>query len=122
VRGSRIAKEGKGKIAAGNRWLNELQGAVRQLDREDQGTYVFDEGEQGQPAFRFRRSSAHLLVSVEESLISGGARDPYWQDVSCEYDDFRFQVFRFRGTLRDALERELGHERATRWWLDVGGA
>lgn len=102
-----------------NTWVVELCQAVRTLDVVDEGTYVFDEGEQGQPAFTFRRSSAVLFVSVEDSLISGGVGNPEWKDVPCEYEDFRFHVCRLRGLLRSSLGYHVGQERARTWFHDV---
>jgi hypothetical protein len=76
---------------------------------------VYDEGEQGQPAFAFERDSRRLMVSVRDSLISGGDGDDDWNRVACDYDDLRLQVLLFRGLLREALQTELGVERAVEW-------
>jgi hypothetical protein len=98
-----------------NTWLEELRRAVRHLDAGNDATFEFDEGEQGQPLYRFRRSSTSLFLSVEDSLVSGASGEPDWKDVPCEYEDFRFQVFRLFGVVRGLLERELGAGRANEW-------
>lgn|GEM_PF-1512238 len=102
-----------------NTWLRELDAALRQLETTQHTSFVSDEGEQGQPAFRFRRDSTSLFISVEASALSGGAGEPDWQEVCCDYEDFRLQVFRFRGRLREALENELGPEKAELWLIEV---
>src|SRR5262245_41071001 len=38
-----------------NTWLCELRTAARRLSQSDHSEHVFDEGEQGQPAFKFER-------------------------------------------------------------------
>jgi hypothetical protein len=103
-----------------NTWLQELLRVLRELDGSPDAAYVFDEMEQGQPAFEFRRSSELLFISVEDSSTSGEQRDPECHGP-CDYDDFRLQVHRFRGALRGVLEKELGVERAEQCLRNEGG-
>src|SRR5689334_22705991 len=54
-------------------WLCELALASRQLCSEGCSRYVFDEGEQGQPAFVFEREGPVVYVSIEDSDLSGAS-------------------------------------------------
>jgi hypothetical protein len=104
-----------------NTWLVELRGAVHVLDASPEATVVFDEGEQGQPLFKFRRSSATLFFSIEDSPVSAAPGDPDWREVACDYEDFRFQVFRLFGALRNALMREVGTDQTNAWFHQIEG-
>ena len=59
-------------------WLNELWHAARALEQPG-GRHVFDEGEQGQPAFVFEREGDRGFFSIAASEESDG--DPGWQRV-----------------------------------------
>jgi hypothetical protein len=66
-------------------WLVELCGAVNAL-AHGQSEYLFDEGEQGQPAFKFERRGPEVVFSIVESdwrhhwkRIVGGPRKPLWR-------------------------------------------
>lgn len=79
------------------------------------GEYTFDEGEQGQPAFRFARVGELLSLSIVDSDLSGGRGDPAWQNVTCPYADFRLAVVQFLDTLRADL-RATAPGIVERWW------
>lgn len=83
-------------------WLAVLVHAVRQLGSGD-GTYVYDEGEQGQPAYVFRRVGAALLVSVSESRLSGAPGSPDWVERPCELAAFAAATHTFLADLRAYL-------------------
>jgi len=68
-------------------WLVELQHAAAAL-REDGGRYVFDEGEQGQPAFEFSRRDGHGYLSIIKSAFSDADGDEAWQDITFDPDEF----------------------------------
>lgn len=95
-------------------WLVELCSAVNELSKGD-GEYVFDEGEQGQPAFKFARDGERLLVSIVQSVITGVGPDPDFQNVECRFPEFVSAVDSFIGSLREELRRTapLLWER---WW------
>ena len=81
--------------------------------------FVFDEGEQGQPAFVFRRHGDQVGVSIEDSRISDGRGDPAWADVRCDRRQLRGEVRRFLAWLRDDLA---ARGPATRqWWERQAG-
>ena len=86
-----------------NTWIEELAEVVRQLTASESAIYVFDEGEQGQPAFEFRRRGDMLFVSVVESLLSGASADLKFQSVSCSWFDFHVEVQRFFTEFQQAL-------------------
>lgn len=96
-------------------WVVELCNAVNRLAIAP-SEYTFDEGEQGQPAFRFVRVGDELAVSIVESSFSGGRADPDWQAVTCRYADFRAALVDFLGALRDDLRLATLPGIAERWW------
>jgi hypothetical protein len=95
-------------------WVVELCKVVNALG-EGRGEYTFDEGEQGQPAFRFARFEHEIVISIIESTLSDGGADPEWQSVRCSYQDFRAAVVRFLDELRDELRKQ-APENGARWW------
>jgi hypothetical protein len=98
-----------------NPWVEELRRVVSQLGPSESATYLFDEGEQGQPAFEFRREGWTLFVSVVESALSDAPADPAFQSVSCSWAEFRAQVDSFLPALREAvLAAAPGPGKA--WW------
>jgi len=76
-----------------NTWFEELETVVRELRDRPSATYVFDEGEQGQPAFQFARDDDLLRISVIDSLISDGVGDESFQSVACSWNDFLAQIY-----------------------------
>ncbi len=97
-------------------WMQELLNIIRQLSQTERSSYTFDDGEQGQPAYEFRRESAWLFVSIKDSLLSDGSGDPSYQNVACLWEDFVIQVQKFASTLREEIESNAG-ETGARWWL-----
>jgi hypothetical protein len=65
-----------------NTWVRELL-CIRSVLGATDGRYVFDEGEQGQPAFAFERCEDRVLVSVLRSKISDAGGDDNWHKVPC---------------------------------------
>jgi hypothetical protein len=47
-----------------NTWTQELCAIEDALSEQQEAIYVFDEGEQGQPAYEFRKEAELLFVSV----------------------------------------------------------
>ena len=97
-----------------NAWVVELCNAVNAL-HETPAEYVFDEGEQGQPAFTFRRIGNEVAFSITDSADSDGRADLAWQNVRLPYDDFRAAVVQFLDELREELRQ---HAPTTwqSWW------
>jgi len=62
-------------------WLEELAGVRDAFTSSESGRYVYDEGEQGQPAFVFERSGDRAYVTIADAEYSGGVADPAWQHV-----------------------------------------
>jgi hypothetical protein len=80
-------------------WVNELWHAAEAL-RAPGGRHVYDEGEQGQPAFVFEREGDRGFFSIAASAISEVLADPDWQrvefspsDFLAAHDDFRTTFF-----------------------------
>lgn len=98
-----------------NTWVEELSRVVAELGDKDAATYTFDEGEQGQPAFAFRRNGDLLYVSVTESQLSGASGDPSYQDVSCLWSEFAVAVSGFFASFRAAILEQCPGVGKT-WW------
>ncbi|MGF6848975.1 hypothetical protein QFZ51_004210 [Chitinophaga sp. W3I9] len=63
---------GEGDVCL-NAWLNVLGTVVRNFESGKDTEYTYDEGEQGQPAFRFVLVKPNeVAFSIVESAISGG--------------------------------------------------
>jgi hypothetical protein len=97
-----------------NTWLVELCNAVNALAGAA-SEYTFDEGEQGQPAFKFARVEGDVAFSIIDSVLAGGAADPEWQDVRLSYADLREAMLRFIDELRAEL-RQQAPDSWERWW------
>jgi hypothetical protein len=95
-------------------WVVELCRVVNDLAMTP-STYVFDEGEQGQPAFRFERCGHEVAISIVDSDVSDGEADHDWQDVRCDYGALRDAVAGFLQEQRRNLRNQAPHE-AERWW------
>lgn len=76
-------------------WAQELRRALTALGA--QGQHVYDEGEEGQPAFEFVRSQDDVLISLIDSRHSDGLADERWQKVRCTWPQFSEQI---KGFLR----------------------
>jgi hypothetical protein len=99
-----------------NTWIEELL-QIRARLRAADGEYVFDEGEQGQPAFAFERSGKQVLVSVLPSLIGGGRGDESWTKVACDADEFFAAIDRVLDQIREQVIA-LGAQ-GQHWWRSV---
>ena len=85
-------------------WAAELGRAVKTLSAPGAGRYVYDEGEQGQPAFVFECQGAELRVSIGDSELGDGMGIPEWGVQTCDFGDFVEQVERFIDALESAIE------------------
>jgi len=61
-------------------WLKELHGVAAAFSASENTSYLFDEGEQGQPAYLFERQGNHGFLSIVDSKWEGKG-DPEWQRV-----------------------------------------
>lgn len=62
--------------------------------------YVFEECEQGQPAFLFERVGEMAFVSIVDSTMGDGPGDAEWQRVPCKAADLLTAIDRFFVALR----------------------
>jgi len=69
-----------------NTWLYEL---IHVSKLKDDEVYTFDEGEQGQPAYKFQRSNNTLFISIVHSLLTGEPGDLQWENKSCDFTQFK---------------------------------
>ena len=96
---------GPGDVCVGA-WLLELNGAARILSAADPARYLFDEGEQGQPAFLFEREGDVVTLSVVDAELSDGVGSPEWGRQSCKLAEFIDEVARFTAHVEETFERE----------------
>jgi hypothetical protein len=61
-------------------WVGELGHAAKAM-KAPGGRHVYDEGEQGQPAFVFEREGDRGFFSIVASEISGASGDVNWQRI-----------------------------------------
>lgn len=100
-----------------NDWAGELARALRTLSDADSASHVFDEGEQGQPKFEFRRAGPDVFVSVTDSPLSGQEGLPDWQGVRCGFSDFVEAIAEFLANLEKELH-SLAPDQASAWWRE----
>lgn len=103
-----------------NDWVEQLEEIETWSKRKSTDPYTFDEGEQGQPAFRFVRQGESVLVSVADSLISDGKANEDFQNVECDVDAMRSSIRSFLNGLAAELRSTVGRERAEAWWPTTG--
>jgi hypothetical protein len=100
-------------------WAQELVAISETLSSSPSGEYVFDEGEQGQPAYRFVRQGDEVRVSVVGSATSAGKADPEWQEVACRFEDLRREIERFLMQLHEAIKSH-APPAVDAWWGEWG--
>jgi hypothetical protein len=98
-----------------NTWCTELAAIRTVLSSSESAVHVFDEGEEGQPSFVFRRQGDHVLVSVLEGT-GGGRADPSWSDVPIEFDRVIAEIDVFLGCVEVLVSEQAGA--AGRRWID----
>ncbi len=79
-----------------NTWISEFERIVKIFDSATDATYIFDEGEQSQPAYFFEKKNGTVYLSIIDSKISDGKADPQWQRVEFNYMEFKQQYLAFR--------------------------
>jgi hypothetical protein len=92
-----------------NTWLEELWSATRAFESATDARYVFDEGEQGQPAFIFERVGDRAYFSIADSEFSGGKADPDWQRIEFSPDEFLAEHTHFRESLFATIRAAAPH-------------
>ncbi len=76
-------------------WLTELSRVAIAMQNSG-GRHIYDEGEQGQPAFVFQRDGDRAFFSIITSEISDGEGRPDWQNIEFSPTDFldAYDIFR----------------------------
>ena len=87
-------------------WAHELLLVLRTLSAGNEARHVYDEGEQGQPVFEFRRDESRAYISITDSD---------WRAVACDAGAMLSSVRSFLDELRGRLESLAPHA-ATAWW------
>lgn len=102
-----------------NEWARELTHLRTTITADGAKTYVYDEGEQGQPSYHFARAGDEVIVSVRDG-IGGAQADPEWRGVSCQLADVTDAIAGFSQRLNNAVASAAG-ERGREWIASVLG-
>jgi hypothetical protein len=86
-----------------NGWVRVLRDVMKAFGR-DETVFTFDEGEQGQPAYRFEREGEMAYLSIVDSPLSEASGDKKFQRVPFVWRDLEAALNNFR----DALLGRLG--------------
>ncbi len=86
-------------------WIIELNGVIQAFEESESAKYVYDEGEQGQPAFVFERQGETVYFSINDSEITDGKADLEWQRVAFPYNEFHDQYLRFQRDFASEVRR-----------------
>ena len=102
-----------------NDWLHIFMD-LRLVMKRNQKTYLFDDCEQGQPAYLFEVISENSIqLSVVDSECGDGLGDPEWQKVPFTYVDFEAEFLKlkkeFLAKIADIAPKKLHH-----WTLILG--
>ncbi len=97
-------------------WLAEMRSVLQAFESDDVGQHAFDEGEQGQPSFVFRRMRDRGFFTIADSAISDGVADPDWQDVEFVAGDLALEVRLLLA--RWLYELRAGAPRVADAWMD----
>lgn len=81
-----------------NDWIENLITLRNIVDRKLDDQYVFDEYEEGQPAFQFdiEEDGKVISLSIVETSLGEGFDDPDWQEIKFSYDAFLIALANFR--------------------------
>lgn len=99
-------------------WLEELAVVLARLSATEAGEHTFDEGEQGQPAFLFKREADVLRFSIVDSALSGARGNDDWQNVTADWREFE-QAVRETMTSLGSQICEAAPEVGPIWWADL---
>ena len=99
-----------------NTWIVVLYEVQQALRTSAYAKYVFDEGEQGQPAFQFQRQDDSVYISIVDASIGDGKADPEWQHIACNYRDFDNAIQGFMTDMQATLHTQLKEYAGL--WLD----
>jgi hypothetical protein len=84
-------------------WVEELTSIASELVASDPARYVFDEGEQGQPAYVFERVGDRVRVSLAISQTGDGAAFARWGEETCALGHMIDQIGEFLVALDAAV-------------------
>lgn len=90
-------------------WLSELGRIADAFCSASDARYIYDEGEQGQPAFLFERNGEAALFSIVDAEFSGGESDPDWQRVAFSPEEFLSAYGDCRKSFVTLLRNEAPH-------------
>ena len=96
-----------------NGWVGELNRLITAF-KGGEMEYIFDEGEQGQPAYRFERDGENAVLSIVDSALSDGVADRKFQRVPFLWRDLEPALNHFGEALLERL-RTLAPSQLEHW-------
>lgn len=115
-----LGYEGKDDVCF-NDWIENLITLRNIVDGEIDDQYVFDEYEEGQPAFQFDIEDGEagkvIRLSIVETDIGEGFDDPDWQGIAFSYDDFLLALANFRHHFMEWIGQRASESYSI--WLDI---
>lgn len=90
-------------------WFSELGRIADAFRSGSDARYIYDEGEQGQPAFLFERNGETALFSIIDAEFSGGDSDLDWQRVEFSSEEFLVAYEGCRESFVTLLRNEAPH-------------
>ncbi len=100
-----------------NEWVRALTHLRTAITGDGETTYLYDEGEQGQPGYHFAKVGDEVVVSVRDG-IGGGRADPEWLGVACQAVDVVDAIAAFSRQLESAVISAAG-KRGREWLAAV---
>jgi len=104
---------GPGDVCIGM-WGRELYLVRQVLSTSADGRHVFDEGEQGQPAYVFEKRGDTTVITLAASQVDGEAV-PEWQEVPCSTTQLLAAIDGLLRDLRSLLDQAIPGSAAD-WW------
>jgi hypothetical protein len=99
-----------------NNWLTELRAVAQAFQASSCGRHVFDEGEQGQPAFLFERAGDSAFFSISAG-VGGGEANPDWERIEFSPEEFLAEHKQFCERFVSAI-RAAAPEGAAQWIIE----
>jgi hypothetical protein len=88
-----------------NTWVVEFERLIKTFDTVKEATYVFDEGEQGQPAYQFEKCGEKVSLSIIEGVGAPDWKaDPEWLQIEFDYQEFKTEYLKFKAMFLEEVK------------------
>ena len=98
-------------------WIDELDAVEKTFRNAEIASYLFDECEQGQPAYLFEKEGEKGFLSIVDSPITKAQGDSEWQRIEFNINDFLTNYDRFRSDFINELKTAAPEQYQT--WLSI---